>query len=113
MNFKDFQLYYEDKTRPIRWNTVLLGKAESVNHQLAKLKVVEGLVKRELPFGTEVNLVGFGRVDVVSPLSDEIFECLESETEIKFEQKCFPKGFKVFKVVYDSENDCVKGVETK
>lgn len=101
MNLKDFSVELLDKSVRVDYNTIKLGNNESKNHKLAKMKVCEMLVKAERPFLTECKLKGYGRVDVIAPLSQEIFECLESETQVKFEQKSFPVGWTVCRVVYD------------
>ena len=103
MILKEFSVYYLDKSYRADWNWVKLGRNETMNHHLAKLEVAKQLVIRGLPFLTECQLTGFGRVDVISPLSNEIFECLESETDAVFANKTFPKEFVVRKMKYDSK----------
>ena len=89
-----------DKSVRCDFDWVKLSKNTSIPHKIGILQVCENLTLRELPFVTEAKFTkehGGGRADVVSPLSNQIFEILVTESEERFEAKKskYPKEFTI------------------
>ena len=69
------------------WNWIKLGKNETREHKVLKVKECLKLVERDFPFMTEVKFKGGRRADIASPLDWEVIEVVVSEGQKSLAKK--------------------------
>ena len=98
MRMDDFRREYLAKGFRHDLNVIKVPDNVSIPHKLGMIDVCRKLVQKGIPFMTEVRLIGGGRADIVSPLTNEIFEVMVSETDSRCDAKIYGKDFTIVKV---------------